>query len=208
MANLSFGGNNVSSYYDLAKKGQIFMAQAIVTAPVAYTTAAGTGGPLLWNGTGGATVIGEGPGAIISPNQQVDAVILGISYGVTVAETTAGISIGLTGGGAQTAAPTATTAIDGITCTRVTPSNIGPLGAGNKCSVYRVGTVATAGNWFMPLCSLDTTALTAMPHQPNYIDLAGMYVIPPNGWIAVSASAAGTAAVLQIGLVWAEIPRL
>ena len=209
MANMSYGGSMGSSYYDLARKGQIFMAQAIITAPVAYTTAAGTGGPLLWNGTGGSTTLsGEGPGAIISPNAQVDAVILGVSWGVTVAETTAGIALGLTGGGGQTAAPTATTAIDGITSSRINISNIGPKGAGNQCSLYRVGTVATAGNWFLPLASLDTAALAALPHQPNWVDLGGAIVVPPNSWLSVSASAAGTAAVLQVGLIWAEIPRL
>lgn len=208
MANMSYGGSMGSSYYDLARKGQIFMAQAIITAPVAYTTAAGTGGPLLWNGTGGALVTGEGPSAYVSPKAQVDAVILGVSWAVTVAETTAGIALGLTGGGGQTAAPTSTTAIDGITSSRINISNIGPLGAGNQCSAYRVGTVATAGNWLLPLASLDTAALTALPHQPNYVDLAGLIVVPPNGWVSVSASAAGTAAVLQIGLIWAEISRL
>lgn len=202
MANMSFGGAQSSSYYDLVRKGQVFMAQAIITAPVGYGTAAGTGGPLLWNGTGGVTTLsGEGPGAIISPNTQVDAYILGVSWGVTVAETTAGIAIGLTGGPGQTAAPTSTTAIDGVACTSISPI-VTP-----QCNVYRVGTVSAAGKWFLPLASLDTTALTAMPHQPNFVDLAGLFKVPPNSWIAVSASAAGTAAVLQIGLVWAEIPR-
>lgn len=202
MASMNFGGNNVSSYYDLVLKRWIFMAQAIVTAPVAYTTAAGTGGPLLWNGTGGSTTLsGEGANAVLSPNTQVDAIILGVSWGVTTAETTAGVAIGLTGGSGQTAAPTSTTAIDGVTCTSV-ESVVSP-----SCNVYRVGTVSTAGKWLFPLFSLDTTALTAMPHQPNWVDLAGMFKVGPGGWIAVSASAAATAAVLQVGLVWTEVPR-
>ena len=198
MANMSYGAAATSSYLDLSRKGQIYMAQAIVTAPVAYTTAAGTGGPLLWNGTGGVTAG--------TYNAQVDAVILGVSYAVTTASGAA-VSLGLTGGAGQTSAPTATTAIDGITNTRIIQSNIGPLGAGNTCSVYRVGTVATAGNWFFPLGTLSTVAITAQPDVDNYVDLAGMFVVPPNSWIAVSASAVATSAVLQIGLVWAEIPR-
>ena len=48
MANLSYGTGS-SSYYDLARRQQVFIATANVTAPVIYTTAAGTGGPLLWN---------------------------------------------------------------------------------------------------------------------------------------------------------------
>ena len=199
MANMSYGGSGGSSYYDLARNGRIFMAQAIVTAPTIYSTAAGTGGPLLWNGSGGKT-------AGVN-NQQVDAVILGVSWGVTVAATAVS-AIGLTGGAGQTAAPGTVTAIDGITCTRVRGANVAATGAGNQCSVYRTGTVSTAGNWFFPLASLDTTAITAMPHQPNYEDLAGMFVVPPNSWISFAASATATTAVLQVGLVWAEIPRL
>jgi hypothetical protein len=203
MANMSYGGAQGSSYYDLARKGQVFIAQAIITAPVGFGTAAGTGGPLLWNGTGGTTsVAAPGGGTYNAPNAAVDAVILGLSWGVTTAETTTNIAVGLTGGPGQTAAPSAPTAIDGVACTRIS-SSVTPA-----CNVYRVGTVAAAGKWFFPLFSFDTTAVTAMPHQPNYEDLAGMFVVPPGSWISVAASATGTAGVLQIGLVWAEIPRL
>ena len=198
MANMSFGGGNQSSYYDLCRKGQVFMAQAIVTAPVIYSTAAGTGGPLLWNGSGGVS-----GGSNLAA---VDVVILGVSWGVTVASTVASI-LGLTGGAGQAAAPSGTTAIDGITKTRIVGSNIGPLGAGNQASAYRVGTVSTAGNWFHPLGDLTTTPITAFGNNPNFVDLGGMYIVPPGSWIAVAASATATTAVLQVGLVWAEIPR-
>ena len=199
MGNLSYGGAATSSYLDLVRKGQVFMAQAIVTAPVIYTTAAGTGGPILWNGTGGVTSGVK--------NAQVDAVILGISWGVSVASTVA-TTIGLTGGAGQTAVPTGLTAIDGITCTRLAGSNIGPNGAGNQCNVYRVATVSTAGTWFHPVFSLDTTAITAMPHQPNWVALDGLYVVPPGCWISLAAAATASTAVVNAALVWAEIPRL
>jgi hypothetical protein len=199
MANMSFGGGNVSSYFDLCRKGQVYMAQAIITAPVGYGTAAGTGGPFLWNGSGGTTA---------APAAQVDAVILGLSFGVTVAETTTNIAIGLTGGANQTVVPTGLTAIDGITKTRIAGSVIAATGAGNQCSVYRVATPAAAGTWFFPIATLSTTAVTSMPHEPNYVDLAGMFIVPPGSWISVAGSVTGTAAVIQIGLVWAEVPRL
>lgn len=204
MANMSFGGGNQSSYYDLARKGQIFLAQAIVTAPVGFGTAAGTGGPLLWNGTGNAaTNQFAGGGSYTAVSNQVDAVILGVSWAVTTAETTTNIALGITGGINQTAAPSTTTAIDGLTCTRFGTNKGSPA-----CNAYRIGTVSAAGSWFMPLATLSTTAVTAMPHEPNYIDLAGMFMVQPDGWFSVAASATGTAAVLQIGLIWAEIPRL
>lgn len=204
MANMSFGGGNQSSYYDLARKGQIFIAQAIVTAPVGYGTAAGTGGPLLWNGTGASgTNQFAGGGSYTNTAAQVDAIILGVSWAVTTAETTTNIALGLTGGVNQTAAPTSTTAIDGQTCTRFGRNIQTP-----QCNTYRVGTVSSAGTWFFPLTQLTTAAITSDIPQDNYTDLAGMFMVQPNGWISVSASATGTAAVLQIGLVWAEIPRL
>jgi hypothetical protein len=196
---MSFGGSGGSSYYDLARKGQIYMAQAIVTAQVGYGTAAGTGGPLLWNGTGGTTAGVR--------NQQVDAVILGVSWSNSVASTVATM-IGLTGGAGQTAAPTATTAIDGITSTLIRGGTTATLGAGNSCNVYRIGTVSTAGAWFMPLGNTPTTPLTAMDNNPDYCDLAGMFIVPPGSWIAVSSAATASTSVIQVSLVWAEIPRL
>lgn len=194
MGNLSFGGAQSQSYLAYAKLGQIFVAQAIVTTPVNYATAAGTGGPLLWNGSGGTT---SG-----TNNAQVDAVILGMSWAVTTAETTASIGLGLTGGPAQTAAPTSTTAIDGLACTRISAANT------PSCSVFRKGTVSTAGTWFFPILTLSTAAITAIPQQPNFTDLEGLFVVPPNSWISVAAAGTSTAAVLQISLMWAEIPRL
>ena len=204
MANMSYGGGQGSSYYDLVRKGQIFLARAVITAPVGFGTAAGTGGPLLWNGTGGTTTNTYSDGSSITePKSQVDAVILGMSYAVTTAETTTNIAIGLTGGINQSAAPTSTTAIDSLICTKYGLNSPLP-----QCNAYRVGTPSAAGAWFMPIATLSTTAVTAMPHQENYVDLAGMFMIQPQGWISVAASATGTAAVLQISLVWAEIPRL
>src|SRR4051812_41085952 len=38
-------------YFEQTSRGNVYTAHAIVTAPVIYTTAAGTGGPLLWNGS-------------------------------------------------------------------------------------------------------------------------------------------------------------
>src|SRR6185369_5697280 len=82
-------------YYEQASRGNVFMAQAIVTAPVIYTTAAGTGGPLLWNGS-----------------TTVKAALLAVGWGVTTV-TTVAAAFGITGGGGQPSAPTSTTAIDG-----------------------------------------------------------------------------------------------
>jgi hypothetical protein len=185
MANMSFGSGG-SSYFDLAKNQQVFIATANVTAPVIYTTAAGTGGPLIWNNSGPAGI------------KRVMAVLLAVGVGITTASGAAS-SLGITGNSGQTSAPTSTTAIDAQAC-----SFVG--GSTSVCSVYRVGTVATAGNFFMPFCALGTGALTVDNVDYMWHDLGGSIVVPSGSWAAVAAAATATSAVLQIGLMWAEVP--
>ena len=187
MANLSTGVQG-SSYYDLASRGQVFSAFATVTAAVIYSTAAGTGGPLLWNGSSQA-----------GPNP-VNATILGVSCADTVASTVA-CALGFTGNSGQTAAPTATSAI-------TTVANMRVGGPQPKCSVFSVGTPASAGNFFLPVIQVGTGAITVDNIELIYTDIAGAIVVPPNSWVSVAASATATTMVGQIGLIWAEVPIL
>src|SRR4051812_46450709 len=83
-------------YSTLVKSGKVQIAYATTTAPVIYSTAAGTGGPFLWN----------------KPNSGVEAHILGISVAGVVASAAAG-AIGFTGAAGQTVLPT-NTAIDAV----------------------------------------------------------------------------------------------
>jgi hypothetical protein len=177
MGDLSHG--LVQSYYDYARRGAVFSARATVTAPVIYSTAAGTGGPLLWNGT-----------------NNLNAVILAVTCGVTVV-TTVAAAIGLTGGSGQTSAPAATTAIDTSACLRIGEN--GPL-----MSVYRVGTPSAAGTFFLPLFSVHTGALTVDTGQPGLYDIGGMVVVPPNCWVSIAASATASTLQANFGLIWAE----
>jgi hypothetical protein len=178
MANLSIGTAG-SSYFDYAYRAQAFCAYATITAPVIYSTAAGTGGPLLWNGT-----------------TNRNAIILGVSCALSVVSTVAA-ALGLTGNSGQTAAPTATTPITSAACLRI--GNSGP-----QCQTYSVGTVTNAGNFFLPLIGLGTGALTVDEQLLGFIDLAGMIVVPPNCWVSIAASATALTTVASIGLVWAE----
>lgn len=166
-------------------RGQVFCAYAIETTPGLWSTAAGTGGPLLWNG---------------SPAQGgVTAYLLAVSFSLSVASAVAG-NIGLTGANAQTAAPSATTAIDSVgNC------NIG--GPTSACTAYRKGTVTNAGTFFMPLGGVDTGAITVGLTDDNLIHLGGAVAVPPGAWVSVAASAALTSAVMQIGLWWMEAPN-
>lgn len=168
-------------YYENAYRGNVFLAQAIVTAPVIYSTAAGTGGPLLWNGT-----------------STVRAELLAVGWGISTV-TTVAAAIGLTGGGGQTSAPTSTTAIDGRACTL--------MGGGTSaCTPYRVGTVAAAGTFLFPLGELHTGALTVDTSMMHWVDISGLFVLPQYGWISFAASATASTTVGTFGMIWAETP--
>jgi hypothetical protein len=174
-----------SSYYDWAKQGQLFVAYATVTTPVIWSTAAGTGGPLLWNNTASA-------------RRTVNAALLALSVGIVTASGVAA-TLGITGGPTQAAAPTTTTAIDGsVNCNLVGPAGL--------CNVYRKGTVSAAGAFFLPTHTLDTGAVTVSNTAPAWVDLGGSIVVPPGAWASVAASATATSAVLHIALLYAEIP--
>lgn len=168
-------------YYEQARNGRLFTAHAIVTAPVIYTTAAGTGGPLLWNGSATHKLA-----------------ILAAGWGVSTVSTVAAI-IGLTGGTGQTSAPSSTTAVDSVKNTYLG-------GAAPAGSAYRVGTVSAAGNFFHPLGDLNTGALTTRPGSINWVDLGGMFVVPQYGWISFAASATASTTVGNFAVVWEEIP--
>lgn len=187
MGNLSIGVVG-ASYYDFARKGQVFCATATVTAPVIYTTATGTGGPLLWNNTGQA----------LGGTNRVMAVLLALGVGITTASGVAG-AIGITGG--VSTAPTTTTTIDGLQ-----NLNLG-ISGGNQCNVYRKGTVSAAGTFFIPTHQVTTVALTsAPPLSMQWWDLGGLFVVPAGSFASVAASATLTSGVFNIGLIWAEVP--
>ena len=182
--NLSIGVAG-QSLYEYARIGQLFCARAIVTAPVIYSTAAGTGGPLLWNNSA------AGDGA-------VNAVLLGVTCALTVV-TTVAAALGITGNSGQTSAPSSTTAID-------TSANLRIGGLAPRCNVYRVGTPSSAGSFFLPLAHLGTGALTVDNFENGFIPLDGMIVVPPGSWASLATSATATTTVANLGLIWAEVP--
>lgn len=189
MGNLSIGVGG-QSYFDLAQQGKVFSALAIVTAPVIWSTAAGTGGPLLWNNTG-PTAGGT--------TQRVKAVLLALGMGITTASGVAG-ALGITGAAGQTAAPGSTTAIDAV-------GNLYVGGPLPLCNTFRVGTPSNAGTFFQPTHAVDTAALTTQaPLTLEWTDLHGAIVVPPGSWASIAATATLTSGVFQIGLMWAEVP--
>lgn len=172
----------LAKYSVLCKSNSLFSAYATLTAPVIFSTAAGTGGPLLWN----------------KPNSGIDAHILAVGFSTSVVTTVAG-GIGLTGNSGQTTSPTTTTAIDAS----------GPMYLGGASSqlggVFRLGTVTNAGNIFMPLAQFHTGALTVDTTAITWMDVAGAMIIPPGGWGSVAGTATLSTLQIQVGVIWAEL---
>lgn len=162
---------------------RLFGAHALVTAPVIWSTAAGTGGPLLWN---------------CSSNKVL--AIQRVGFGVFVAATGAVGALGFTGATGQTAAPSTTTAIDSV-------GNLyfGKNAPGPSAVPYRIGTPTNAGTSFIPFAQITTGALTVSESEMQWIDIDGMITCPPNSWVSVAASATLSTVQICVGLVWEEI---
>ncbi|HMJ82719.1 MAG TPA: hypothetical protein VK504_06110 [Vicinamibacterales bacterium] len=162
-------------------EGRLYNARAIVTAPVIFSTAAGTGGPLLWNG---------------SP--KTVARILKFGYAVTVASTVAG-ALGFTGGIQGGTAPSSTTAIDSFNNLSIGSTNP------SQMNWYRVGTPAAAGAWFLPIVEVTTVALTAFGDVTTWVDLDGTLLVPPKAWLSIAGSATLSTLVGQFSIVYEEM---
>lgn len=170
-------------YSNLVKLGVVYSAYATLTAPVIFTTAAGTGGPLIWN----------------PPSSGVDAHILAAGFSTSVVTTVAG-GVGLTGNAGQAVAPTTTTAIDA--------SGNMLIGGGNsKCTAYRVGTPIAAGNRFVPFAQFHTGALTVDTTGLLWVPFDGIVVCPPGAWVSPAGTATLTTLQIQLALIWAELPN-
>lgn len=169
-------------YSNLVKAGKVFSAYATLTAPVIFSTAAGTGGPLLHN----------------PANSGIDAHLLAVGYSSSVVTTAAG-GLGITGNGGQSAAIGSTTAIDG-------KMNLLVGGANPTCNVFRVGTPASAGASLTPFAQFHTGALTVDTTGLCWVDLGGLFVVPPASWVSPAGTATLSTLQVQVAIVWAELP--
>ena len=183
---ISRNSSQADSYYQLARDGKAFEALTTITGLVAFGTAIGMGGPLLWNNTGQAA---GGTGRVL-------AVLLGLSVGWTTAPAAAGV-IGITSGTGQTAVPTSVTGITGA-------ANLRPdLEGEPACNVYNAGTVVNAGEILHVTHQVGTGTVSV---APTFVPLDGLIQVPPGCWASVAGAAAIATMVAQISLVWAEIP--
>lgn len=166
-------------YSTLVKSGKVQTAYATTTAPVIYTTAANTGGPILVN----------------PASSGIDCHILAVSVLTVVASTVAG-GLGFTGASGTVPAGTAIDA----------SGNALSGGPASGVSAYRRATPANVGTFFMPFAQVDTGALTVASMTPAWISIDGGFIIPPGTWGSVAGSATLSTAQLSIGLIWAELP--
>ncbi len=169
-------------YYEQSRRGNLFLARAVLTGIAGIASSNGIGGPLLWNGS-----------------STINASILAVSVGLTVSSTV-GAAIGIAAGTAQSAAPTTTTAIDSV-------QNCLLGGAGPAASTYRIGTVLLVPSIFFPLLDFHTGGLNSSDNLGlGWIDIGGCITVPPNTYIALAGSATATTAAATYGLLWEEVP--
>ncbi len=167
-------------YTEQTRRGTLFYARAIVTAPAGLASSNGIGGPLLWNGS-----------------TNVIAYPIALSVCETAVSTVAGV-LGFAMG-AQTTAPTGTTAIDNSGSTL--------LGASTPaCSVYRIGTVALIPPTFFPLVNITTGSITTTQDTNQWFDIGGAFGIPYGYYMAIAGTATLSTMAAQIGLIWEEVP--
>lgn len=162
-----------------AMRGNIFSARASVTAMVIYTTAAGTGGPFIWNG---------------STNKVVS--VLKVGWTVTTASTVVGM-VGVATGTGMTVAPTNTAVGDTGNCYTGGPAS--------AATAYSTAT-STGTPRFIPLGQVSTGAVSIVPANTTLFDFKGSLVVPPNCWVSLAASATLTTCVLQTFIMWEELP--
>lgn len=173
-----------TTYSTLVKSGKVQTAYATVTTPAVFSTTSGVGlgGPLLWN----------------PPSNLIDAHLIAVSAVVATAATSSVGGLGLTMG-LQPLVPTTTTAIDA-------KGNALMGGPASALSLFRIGTVNGTQTTFFPLIQVDTGAITTQNMTPAWNYLDGSFVINPGYFGAITGSVLFTTLVINIGLMWAELP--
>lgn len=166
---------------EAAQRGNLFSAHAIVTAMVINSTAAGTGGPLIWNGSTNKVVSVLAAGAVI-----------------TTASTVAG-SVSLGTGTGQVIAPTATTAIDST-------GNMLTGGPASQATAYRIGTVTNVVSRQIPFMQVSTAATSLPDTTINWVWFDGAVLAPPTTYVTITASATLTTSVINSFIIWEELP--
>jgi hypothetical protein len=174
-------------YYTLLKNGYLFSAAVAAANPSAFV-----------GGAAGTPLIG-----IYNPsNSGKDLVLLEAVVGIRTTGTAAGTADFNHWGAAQgTAAPTGT-----ATAAR----NLYTLTAAGSVAVAMLNTANTgalASSLLRPSISLGNVTTTAGVNPGLFRDeLKGEIVVSPGSYYAFASAVALTAASLDVGLIWAEVP--
>lgn len=171
--------NAHGTYFEAASRRNIFRAHATISGILAYNLTT-IGGPVIWN---------SGPNNVV---------IIGLGYALTSAAFSSG-AIGLTGAGGQYSAPSAS----GPT---VSSGNCYIGGQLPSANAYATATVVNTGTFLLPFGQIHSGALTVDTSQANWVEFGGMVVVPPGTWISPAASTTIPNVILQIGVVWEEVP--
>ena len=165
---------------EAAMRGNLFSAHAIVTSMAAFGTAAGTGGPLIWNGSTNRVVSVLAAGAVLTTATTAGAIMLGTGTG-------------------QTLAPTSTTAIDST-------GNMLTGGPASQATAYRIGTVTNAVSRLIPFIQVSS-ATTALPSTTiNWMWFDGCILAPPTTYVTLCATPVLTTNVFSTFIIWEELP--
>jgi hypothetical protein len=166
-------------YYEQCYRRNLFSAYAAAQTLAAAGTA--MTGLALWNGS-----------------TTVNLVLTKISLAVIVTSATM-TGIGLGTGTAQSAAPTSQTA-----ATKVGSLFLG--GAAPQATAMNAGTFTVAPATQL-LLAHNTAAINTVGIDQLVIDLEGSLIIPPQGYVALTAlGAASAAAAVNASFIWEEVP--
>ena len=170
-------------YYEAAYRGNVFWAGALVTAPVIFSTAAGSGGPFIWN-----------------QSLTKNLVLLKMTCAIAVVSTVAGaLGIGL---GTSTA-PSSITVPDAC----FAANNPGVLLTGTTNAVVgRIATPSAAAVNFFPVFSINTGALTVAAGLQMTYEFDGGIIVPPGSFATICSSATLSTLQAKLGLCWMEVP--
>jgi len=174
------GSNVHGKYYEQAKRGNVFYAQTLAVAPVAFGTEAGTGGPFLYN-----------------PTTSHDAVLLDIYISTIVASGQAG-AVGLVFGHDENA-PTTSNA---ITQSGPMRQSAGPT----RMTVLNDADVLGTNLGFLALAELGTGAITVGTSVALHIPIDGQILVPPRGFVSIAGSVVLTTWQAHITFIYEEVP--
>lgn len=174
-------------YYTLLKNGYLFTSAIVAANPSAFV-----------GGAAGTPLIG-----LYNPSTSgKDLVLLEAVVGIRTTGTAAGaVDFNHWGVAQGTTAPTGTTSA---------PRNLYTLGTGGSSTLAMLNTANTgalASSLLRPSLSLGNVTTTAGVNVGLFRDeIRGELIVPPGGYYAFAAAVALTAASLDIGLIWAEVP--